>query len=86
MSQTYFGGFDMGRFDVIGDYADQTGYYRAVGNLLGATLSPEFAENIAQDNMERDSILNDRKITAGLRDMLAQDIRFFERHVGRGIV
>jgi len=86
MSETYFGGVDMGRFDVIGDYADQAGYYRAVSTLFGVILRPAFTENTGADRVQRDRLLNDGKITAGLRDVLAQDIRFFERHVGRGIV
>jgi hypothetical protein len=53
MSQTYFGGYDMGRFDIIGTYADRDAFIRAVSDLIGIPLSTHERENVTPASEER---------------------------------
>lgn len=84
MSSTYFGGYDMGRFDVIGTYGNRTAFVDAVSKLIGAPLVADIRENITPPSEERDNVLGDAKVIAGLRRLLQDDIRFYEECMGRG--
>ncbi len=79
MSSTYFGGYDMGRFDVIGSYDERTTFIDAVSNLIGVPLSADIRDNITPPSEERENVLADGKVIAKLRDLLQDDIRFFEK-------
>ena len=78
MSDTYFGGFDMRRFDVIGTHDNRTAYIEAVSNLIGVRLSPDIRVKVTPPSEERDNVLADAKVIAKLRDLLQDDIRFYE--------
>jgi hypothetical protein len=78
MSSTYFGGFDMGRFDVIGTHDRRTAFVEAVSNLISVPLSAHIRENVTPPSEERDNVLADAKVIAKLRDLLQDDIRFFD--------
>jgi hypothetical protein len=83
MSGTYFGGYDMGRFDVIGAHDNRTAFVEAVSTLIHAPLSVDIRENVTPPSEERDNVLADAKVIAKLRDLLQDDIRFFDECVGR---
>jgi len=84
MSKHYFGDFDMRRFLLIGDV---TTYEEDIGKLsclMGKQLNIRY-ENINRYNSidfnpGRDyfTLLSDNRICAQLRDILADDIRFYE--------
>lgn len=82
MSSSYFGGYDMGRFDVIGIHDNRTAFVEAVSKLIGVPLSAHIRENVTPPSEERDNILADAKVMAKLRDLLQDDIRFYEACVG----
>jgi hypothetical protein len=82
MSRTYFGGYDMGRFDVVGTHDNRTAFGDAVSNLIGVSLSVDIRENVTPPSEERDNILADAKVIAKLRDLLQDDVRFYEACAG----
>lgn len=85
MSQTYFGDYDMGRFDVIGDFAKRAEYLAAVSRRLSIKLGSDIADNVTPYSRERQEVLADRRMIDRLRDLLLDDVRFYERYVGRGV-
>lgn len=78
MSRTYFGGFDMGRFDVIGTYDNRTAFVETVSKLIGFPLSAQIRDNVTPPSEERDNVLADAKLIMKLRNLLHEDIRFFD--------
>ena len=72
----------MGRFDVIGTHNNRTAFVEAVSKLIGVPLSADIRENVTPPSEERDNILADAKVIAKLRDLLQDDIRFYEVCVG----
>jgi hypothetical protein len=65
MTETYFGGWDMRRFDYIGDYSDYGRSVREIGELLGVRLE-EQRENVspreeidARERREAEALLGD---------------------------
>lgn len=85
MSGTYFGDYDMSKFDIIGDCANRAGYFAALSRWLGVKLDANVADNITPYWRERQEVLADHRITERLRDLLLDDVRFYEGHVGRGV-
>jgi hypothetical protein len=82
MSRTYFGGYDMRRFDVIGTHDNRAAFVRAVSNLIGVKLAADIRDNVTPPSEERDNVLADAKVIAKLRDLLQDDIRFYEACAG----
>jgi hypothetical protein len=82
MSSTYFGGYDMRRFDVIGTHDNRAAFVRAVSNLIGVPLAADIRDNVTPPSEERDNVLADAKVIAKLRDLLQDDIRFYEACAG----
>jgi hypothetical protein len=81
-SQTYFGGFDMSRFDFVGDYRDYTQELRRLGDRVGIEFDLTLRLNITpeiQDNNLQEALLD----TGTLSDILAEDISFYERYAGK---
>jgi hypothetical protein len=85
MSHTYFGGFDMNRLDVIGDYAKRREYLAAVSERVGLHIDPHLTENVTPFSPERQEVLADRRMMAALHDLLLDDVRLYERYAGRGV-
>ncbi|MET0313292.1 MAG: sulfotransferase family 2 domain-containing protein [Hansschlegelia sp.] len=82
-SERYFGGYDMSRFDLIGRFENFADDISRIETLIGASLpvhrlnpspDPDYAANKA-------AILGDPHLMAGLREVLAADIEFYENHV-----
>jgi hypothetical protein len=82
MSCSYFGGYDMGRFDVIGTHDNRTAFVEAVSKLIGVPLWAHIRENVTPPSEERDNVLADAKVNAKLRHLLEDDIRFYEGCAG----
>ena len=80
MSDTYFGGFAMGRFDFIGFHETRLEDYLKLGHLINLPLSGEIHANRTEEGHEdRAAIMNSQKIMGELADLLVHDLRFYDR-------
>lgn len=79
MSETYFGGFDMRRFDFIGFHETRASDLRRLGADLGLPLVAEAHENRTAETTERREIKADAALRRRLADLLAADMAFYER-------
>nr|WP_294518785.1 hypothetical protein [uncultured Rhodopila sp.] len=80
MSETYFGGFDMSRFDIVGSHERRPQFINAVSTAIGMPLPASHRENVTAPMAERDELMSDRKTIAQLRFLLQDDIRFYETY------
>ena len=83
MTEVYFKGVDMARFDVIGDASDLDGYAARVGKAAGFSIDALPRENETALSEHRREIVDNPRIQRQLRDLLADDLRFYERHARR---
>ena len=83
MSGVYFRDVDMGCFDVIGNFQYLDGYLRRVSDLIGLELGFLPKLNVAPPSDERTAVSEDPRTLARLRDLLADDLRFYERYCVR---
>ena len=83
-----FDGVDMMAFDIIGDTDDLGGYLTQLASCLGTTFErrminespgPSYRQRIAET-------MADQAVMSQIRDALRNEIKFYERHVGRGLV
>jgi hypothetical protein len=80
MSNVYFRNVDMACFDLIGDFSDVDGHLRRLAILLGIEFGPMPRVNVTMLSNERSAITEDSHTLARLRDLLADDLRFYERY------
>jgi len=78
-SKTYFGGFDMGRFDVVGRHDSRDAALTKIGALTGGRFETGTHENVTRATPERREAESDPRMRRALEDILADDIRFYER-------
>lgn len=78
-SRTYFGEFDMGRFDLIGRHEDRAAALTQLSQILGVELDVSIKENVTAPDDDREALLEDRTVMQKLHNILAEDIRFYER-------
>jgi glycosyltransferase involved in cell wall biosynthesis/predicted O-methyltransferase YrrM len=78
-SETYFGGFDMQRFDFIGFHELRDADLPRLGQQIGLPLVAEVHVNRSAHSDERTSLENNVSIRSRLADLLAEDIAFYER-------
>jgi hypothetical protein len=83
MSRTYFRDVDMACFDAIGDYSDLAGYLQRVTSLTGIDSAALPKANVTPQSDERRAAAEDPRTLARLRDLLAEDLRFYERYCNR---
>lgn len=81
-SRTYFGSFDMRRFDFIGDYSDYPRELQRLGGLLGVDFDPKLRLNVTPD-IHEDNLHLATSDSSDLSDILAEDIIFYERYAGK---
>jgi hypothetical protein len=79
MSETYFGNFDMSRFDFIGFYESRDSDIPRLAKDLGLPLVAGLHENRTNDTIERIALEADASIRRRLSDLLAADVAFYER-------
>jgi hypothetical protein len=79
-SNSYFGGFDMGRFDIIGRHDDRERALTKLSCLIETPLDIETRENITAPSEEREQMESDPRLRRRLEDILSEDIRFYERY------
>jgi len=83
MSGVYFGGVDMGRFIFIGRHERLDSDCQRLARLLGKPNVKMPHTNPNPDpsySAERERIMADARLLERLRDLLADDIRFYERY------
>ena len=79
MSETYFGGFDMRRFDLIGFHETRAADLGRLGADLGLSLAAETHENRTADTAERQEMKADPALRRRVADLLAADMAFYDR-------
>lgn len=79
-SERYFGGFDMDKFSVVGSYENRPEYFRSLKDKLGLELDISIEVNVTVQDNDRDYVLSDHKLISSLRDILKEDMLFYERH------
>jgi hypothetical protein len=79
-SQTYFGGFDMKRFDIIGRHENRKSALIRLAAAVDRPLDINLHENVTPPSDERLSITTNEKLMAQLHDILADDILFYDQH------
>jgi hypothetical protein len=83
MSKSYFRDYNMRRFDVIGAYDRRAEFIASISSAIGRTLSVDRRENVTPVSEERGNVMNDGRLIARLRDLLRDDVRFYEWHTSR---
>jgi hypothetical protein len=84
LSQTYFGGFDMARFDLIGRHDRHTDTIRKLEDLCGRSIRSDIYENVTTYE-NKEEIHAEESLRSALTDILLEDIRFYERWAFRHV-
>jgi len=85
-SRSYFGGFDMRRFDFIGDYTKYEDELTRLGNYLDIKFDMKVRVNITNNIFEDSSNFNEERDTNTLKEnnklseILKDDIQFYEKY------
>ncbi len=85
MSETYFGGVDMGCFDLIGRHHRWPETINALSSLSGVTLNNDLRMNVTPKFEERQEMESDANLRSQLSDILRDDLVFYERHAFKHI-
>lgn len=79
-SDTFFGNYDMARFDFIGFHETRQDDMARVNDMAGLRLNAAQHDNPTNnDREERQAVREDRALMGRLRDLLNDDMRFYER-------
>lgn len=81
-SDTYFGGWDMGRLDFIGKHETRKNDLLKLSKILGIDFDTELHLNATEPagvNMEKEALLSDSKQMNRLYNLLKDDIQLYER-------
>jgi hypothetical protein len=78
-SETYFGGFDMTRFNLIGRHDRREEALKKMGYMIGDTFQTSIRENVTPATPERQEAQSDVRLRRALEDTLSDDVRFYER-------
>ncbi len=84
MSETYFGGFDMNRFDFIGFHDTRDQDLLRLARILKLNFRPRVHENKTAASSERRQIESDAAMIGQLRRKLTDDIDFYDAARKRG--
>jgi hypothetical protein len=80
ISDAYFGGFDMNTFDFIGFHETRREDYLRLGSLINLPLSGEVHANRTENgHEERATIMSSHKTMSELAELLADDLKFYDR-------
>jgi hypothetical protein len=83
-SETYFGGFDMRRFNRIGRYENYERVLRGLAQDLAVSFPQTPHLNITPVSEERALTEQDSSIRSQLRDLLIDDLKFYDRWANLG--
>jgi hypothetical protein len=78
MCETYFGDFDMSRFNFVGFYENREADIPRLAEDLGLPLVAGVHQNRTNETVERVELEEDLLIRRQLSDLLAADITFYE--------
>lgn len=81
-SNTYFGSFDMSRFDLIGCHDDRACALSELASRTGIPVDSSVRVNVTTESVEREEFVADAAQIQKLRSILEEDIRFYERYCG----
>ena len=81
LSETYFGGVDMNRFDVIACHERRADALRRLSELAERPLPEDEHLRKTPGRKYIDEMLNDDALIRRLESILAQDMKFYERWV-----
>ena len=81
-SQTYFGTFDMLRFDIVGRQEDRATVLKKLSQVAGVPIDSSVTVNVTGASAEREELLANRSLMQQLHDILEEDIRFYEKYCG----
>ncbi|MBB5753942.1 hypothetical protein [Prosthecomicrobium pneumaticum] len=79
-SRSYFGGFPMERFDQIADHRNRVAAIGRLSAAIGRPLDAQIRVNETPPDPDRAAVEADPRLLARLRDILIDDVRFFERY------
>ncbi|MCF4128092.1 hypothetical protein [Methylobacterium sp. SyP6R] len=79
-SHFYFGGFPMERFDHVADNRYRKAALTRLGSAIGRPLDVDVRVNVTPPDAQRRMVEADARLMASLRDILIEDVRFFERY------
>lgn len=85
-TRTYFGSFDMNRFDFVGCHEHREEDLRLLSDYLGLSLDASVRLNTTDEtepNAARTELMQDRRMMLKLRDILHDDMLFYERYALR---
>ncbi len=85
MSDAYFGGVDMETFDFIGIHERRVETNAILCDLLELAPFDDVHVNATPPSHEHDEIMASAKTLCELRDLLADDVRFYEQFAGRNL-
>jgi hypothetical protein len=81
-SDTYFGGWDMGRLDFIGRHETRSADLQYLSKILGIDLDSSLYLNATEPegaNNEKEAIFANSALLKQLHELLAKDISFYEK-------
>jgi hypothetical protein len=81
-SDSYFGGWDMGRLDFIGRHDARAEDLTRLSGILGIPIDIGLHLNATEPegvNLGKEAILSDKKLMNRLYNLLADDIHFYEK-------
>ncbi len=78
MSETYFGNFDMRRFDFIGFHESRQEDIFRLGEVIALPLRADIHENSSKQEIEREELESDLRSLARLRSLLVDESNFYE--------
>ena len=79
MSKVYFGDFDMNRFEFIGFHENRKHDIYLLSQMTSLPLRDDVHENPAPSNVERDELRANSAIMSSLRNILSEDVKFYEQ-------
>jgi hypothetical protein len=79
-SETYFGDFDMGRFDLIGRHENRESALAKLSQQINVALDATIRDNVTPPSEERLAANSDPRLRSKLESILLQDIRFYDQH------
>jgi hypothetical protein len=79
MSETYFGGFDMRRFNFIGFYENRDSDMSRLAADTDLPLVANVHENLTPKSVERCELEANNSVQRRLADLLSDDLKFYEQ-------
>lgn len=79
-SRTYFGGFDMGRFNLIGQHENRKEALERLSAAMGVYVDEDNHDNRSPRSQEREILTSNPMIIQRLHAILSDDIRFYENY------